>query len=331
MNQGFGFESYRTDLALEAMDRANRMFGAGRGVPGVESETEREDGIVVTRIRIRSEEGAQALGKPPGRYVTIEAPGLRRENRQLEDRVADRIAREFAAFFTEMGLPERAGVLVVGLGNRSVTPDALGPFVVEGVTVTRHLDAAVTAGDGRSIRPISAVAPGVLGTTGIETSEIVQGIVEKVRPVLVVAVDALASQSLERVCTTIQMADSGIHPGSGIGNKRKGLTRDTLGVPVLAVGVPTVVYASTIVNNTLEMLIRHVGRLAPSVQAAFGALGSMSGPERLSLVREVLEPLGQDLLVTPKDIDRFVADAARLIADGLNAALFGEKQPEKTV
>ena len=168
---------------------------------------------------------------------------------------------------------------------------------------------------------VSAMAPGVLGTTGIESSDIVYAIVEKSKPDLVIAIDALASRSIERVNTTIQIADTGIHPGSGIGNKRKGLTRETLGVPVIAIGVPTVVYASTIVNNSIDMMIRHFQNEKVNSAPIMGLLDRMQETERLQLVREVLDPVGHDLLVTPKEIDQFIEDIANIIASGLNAAL----------
>jgi spore protease len=170
-------------------------------------------------------------------------------------------------------------------------------------------------------RQVSAIAPGVLGTTGIETSEIVQGIVEKSKPDVIIAVDALASKAIERVNTTIQIADTGIHPGSGIGNKRKGLTQEILGVPVIAIGVPTVVYASTIVNNCIELLAQHFRKQTENTSAILGLLDQMSEQERIELMREVLNPLGHDLLVTPKEIDQFIEDIANIIASGLNAAL----------
>ncbi|CAK4851138.1 unnamed protein product [Aphanomyces euteiches] len=170
-------------------------------------------------------------------------------------------------------------------------------------------------------REVSAIAPGVLGTTGIESSEIVQGIVEKSKPDLVIAIDALASKSLQRVNTTIQIADTGIHPGSGIGNKRKGLTREILGVPVIAIGVPTVVYASTIVNSSIDLMVAHFQKETNKSDQILGMLNHLDENERLMLVKEVLTPLGQDLLVTPKEIDQFIEDVANIIASGLNAAL----------
>ncbi|WP_313732002.1 GPR endopeptidase [Cohnella nanjingensis] len=309
----------RTDLALEAKEMAETA--AGGGLPGVWSETDKNGGITVTRMHIQTEEGAKAIGKMPGHYVTLEVPELRRGDTDLQDRVATTFAREFEAFLNRVGIGQRDSVFVVGLGNWNVTPDALGPIVVENLMVTRQFFELMPDQVSDGYRPVSAVAPGVLGTTGIESSDIVQGIVQQAKPNLVIAVDALAARSLERVNTTIQIADTGIHPGSGIGNKRKGLTKDILGVPCIAIGVPTVLYASTIVNNTMEMVFAHMKQHTPDTSPLFGVFGTMSDTERLQLVKEVLEPVGHDLLVTPKEIDKFIEDIANVIASGLNAAL----------
>ncbi|KIL37919.1 peptidase [Gordoniibacillus kamchatkensis] len=311
--------SSRTDLALEARELAGGSDM--RPIPGVESDTYEEEGIRVTKISITSAEGSQAIGKLPGHYITLEVPALRNKDSDLQDRVATKFAQEFSSFLKRIGIGPDAKVLVIGLGNWNVTPDALGPMVVENVMVTRHYFELMPDQVSPGYRSVSAVAPGVLGTTGIESSEIVQGIVEKSRPELVIAIDALASKSLERVNTTIQIADTGIHPGSGIGNKRKGLTMQTLGVPVVAIGVPTVVYASTIINSALDMMHHHFQKQTANTSQILGLLDNMHENERLQLVREVLGPLGHDLLVTPKEIDQFIEDIANIIASGLNAAL----------
>lgn len=311
--------SVRTDLAVEAREMASEAHG--KQISGVEMNTTEEQGVRITSINISSEQGAQALNKQIGKYLTIEVPGLRQKDSDLQDRVATIFAKHFEAYLQEADITMDAKVLIVGLGNWNVTPDALGPIVVENVMVTRHYFELMPDQVGPGYRQVSAVAPGVLGITGIETSEIVQGIVERSKPDLVIAVDALASKALERVNTTIQIADTGIHPGSGIGNKRKGLTKDSLGVPVIAIGVPTVVYASTIVNSTIELLSQNFGKQTENTNAILGMLPDMSEEERLGMVREVLNPLGHDLLVTPKEIDQFIEDIANIIASGLNAAL----------
>jgi spore protease len=310
----------RTDLALEARDIAT-AGNDGQEIPGIRSESKRDNGVRVTKIHVLNEEGSRAINKLPGRYITIEVPALRQKDTTLQDRVAKRMAQEFEQFLMEAGIPKDAKVLIIGLGNWNVTPDALGPLVVENVMVTRHYFEMMPDDVGPGYRAVSAVAPGVLGTTGIESSEIVLGIVEKSKPDFVIAIDALASRSLDRVNTTIQISDTGIHPGSGIGNKRKGLTQEILGVPVIAIGVPTVVYASTIVNNSIDLMHKHFKQQTNHTGQILGLLDSMGEEERLMLVKEVLSPVGYDLLVTPKEIDEFIEDIANIIASGLNAAL----------
>ncbi len=307
------------DLALEAKELASQF--EGQQLPGIHTDVTEDDGILITRIDVLNEQGEQSIGKLKGHYITVEVPQLRNKDSKLQDRVATQFAKEFEAFLQKLNIPKHAKVLVIGLGNWNVTPDALGPIVVENVMVTRHYFELMPGQVSPGYRPVSAVAPGVLGTTGIETSEIVQGIVEKSNPDLIIAVDALASKAIERVNTTIQIADTGIHPGSGIGNKRKGLTKEILGVPVIAIGVPTVVFASTIVNSTLELITQNFKKQTSNTSAILGVVAEMTEQERLEMVREVLNPLGHDLLVTPKEIDTFIEDIANIIASGLNAAL----------
>ncbi|QHT60264.1 GPR endopeptidase [Paenibacillus lycopersici] len=307
------------DLALEAKELAES--GGNGPVPGVLSEVTDDDGIKITRLDITTEEGSRIMGKMIGHYVTFEVPELRKQDTGLQDRVATKLAQEFAGFLERIGVGKAANVLIVGLGNWNVTPDALGPIVVENTLVTRHFFELMPNEVAPGYRNVSAIAPGVLGITGIESSDIVQGIVDRSKPDLIIAIDALASKALERVNTTIQIADTGIHPGSGIGNKRRGLTKDILGVPVVAIGVPTVLYASTIVSNSIDLLREHLMRHAGQADGFMGLLDSIDENERLQLVREALGPLGHDLLVTPKEIDQFIEDIANIVASGLNAAL----------
>ncbi|KAA9007681.1 GPR endopeptidase [Paenibacillus spiritus] len=316
----------RTDLAIEARELAAR--GGARTIPGVNENVEEADGITITRLSVTTAAGSQAIGRSLGNYVTLEVPGLRTGDTGLQQKVAEAFAREFEEFMARIGIGKDAPVLIVGLGNWNVTPDSLGPLVVENALITRQFYELVPDQVSPGYRNVSAIAPGVLGLTGIESSDIVQGIVERTKPAAVIAIDALASRSLERVNTTIQIADIGIHPGSGIGNKRRGLTKEVLGVPCIAIGVPTVCYASTIVNNVLEMMSSHFGGTgAPHTKRIMGLLNDISEQERLSLVKEVLEPLGHDLIVTPKEIDEFIEDIANVVASGLNAALHEAVDP----
>lgn len=325
MKQAREWHSPQIDLALEAQEVASQQ--GNEQIPGVRSEMDEDSGIRVTRIEITSPQGSQAIGKKQGNYITLEVPGLRNKDTQLQHRVTQTFAREFEQLLKRLGISKQKKALIIGLGNWNVTPDSLGPLVVENITVTRHYFQLMPDQMDEGYREVSAVAPGVLGTTGIETGEIVQGIVQKSKPDFVIAIDALASRALERVNTTIQIADTGIHPGSGLGSKRVGLTKETLGVPCIAIGVPTVVYASTIVNNCIEMMIENVKKQTDNTQYIFGALDALSSEERQAMVREVLNPLGQDLLVTPKEIDQFIEDIANVIAMGLNESLHEAVRP----
>lgn len=318
--------SVRTDLAVDARE----MAGHAGPIPGVDEEITEKDGIKITRLNVLNEAGSQAIGRVKGHYITLEVPGLRNGDTKLQEQVAEAFAREFEDFLALIGIQKKQTVLIVGLGNWNVTPDSLGPLVVENVLVTRQYFQLMPDQVAPGYREISAIAPGVLGLTGIESSEIVQGIVERTKPDLIIAIDALASKSLERVNTTIQIADIGIHPGSGIGNKRRGLTKEVLGVPVVAIGVPTVCYASTIVNNVMEMMKNHFGQETNQTRQIMGMLDDINEQERLALVKEVLEPLGHDLIVTPKEIDEFIEDIANIVASGLNAALHDAVDPGNT-
>lgn len=323
--------SVRTDLAVESKEMAETANGGP--VPGLQEQVDEQDGIKITRIDVTNEAASKQIGRMIGHYITIEVPGLRTHDTDLQERVSAAFAKEFSQFLDKIGIGQGAKVLVVGLGNWNVTPDALGPLVVENIMVTRHYFELAPDQVASGYREVSAVAPGVLGITGIESSEIVQGITERTKPDLIIAIDALASRSLERVNTTIQIADIGIHPGSGIGNKRRGLTKDILGIPCIAIGVPTVCYASTIVNNAFDLMKSHFNQEkgnedAGQTQQIMGLLTELSESERLRLVKEVLEPLGHDLIVTPKEIDEFIEDIANVIASGLNISLHEAVNPD---
>lgn len=308
--------SVSTDLALEA----HQIFSPQHGgtIPGVELSEEEQDGIHITRMKILDEVGGKIMGKVPGNYLTLEIPGLRYKDPMLQRRVSETLAAEFREFAP---LTPESTVLIIGLGNRKVTPDSLGPLVCDNLFVTRHLyDHMPEVVQGGGYRPVAAVAPGVLGITGIETSEIVHGIVKKIKPDLVIAVDALASRSLERVNTTIQIADVGISPGAGVGNKRKGLNKKSLGVPVIAIGVPTVVDAVTITSDAMDLIVSRLEQDVPG-NGMSKLFANFDEQEKKQLIFELLQPIGQNLMVTPKEIDTFVEDVANVLANGLNVAL----------
>ncbi len=284
----------RTDLALEARELWRESAGETTRLTGVEAHEGEREGVPVTTVRILDERGERALGKPRGTYVTLTLDGLPRREEDILTRSAQALAGELRELMGEA--PPDGLALVVGLGNRAITPDAVGPKVHEHTLVTRHLVEQAPEHFG-GMRPVASLAAEVLGSTGVESGEVVKAVCEKIHPACVIAVDALASRSLERLCRTVQLADTGIHPGSGVGNHRFRLTRETLGAPVIAVGVPTVV---------------DCGTLAADLTGA---------EEPLSLGE------GGSLLVTPKDIDSQVNDLSRVIALGLNLAL----QPGLTV
>jgi spore protease len=307
----------RTDLAMEARELAQEQNQYE--IPGIKVENaEPVEGISISRVEVVSKLGEENIGKPIGNYITLEAPGIWDRNPEYEEQVKQHLANEIRRLIR---LNDDSVILIVGLGNWNVTPDAVGPKVVDKVLVTRHIFEFVPDQVDDRMRRICAIAPGVLGITGIETGEIVKGIVDKVKPDLVIAIDALASRKTDRIGSTIQIADTGINPGSGIGNKRMGLTRESLGVPTLAVGVPTVVYAHTIGRDALEMLIREFTKQAEPHSEFYKMLQSMNEQHLNSLVGEVLtEGLG-DLVVTPKEVDMLIDDAAGIIADGINLAI----------
>ena len=290
---------FRTDLAMECV-------GESRGqLDGVRVCTRQIDGMTHTRIRIEDERAAELLGRQKGEYITVEC----RDLPHCESRRRDLLARMIAAAVRGM-LPKEGEVLVVGLGNRNVTADALGTRVVERMLVTRHLQQAIAEEMQGKLRGVSAIAPGVLGLTGIETAELCRGLVRHVRPAAVIAIDALAAFESERICTAVQITDTGIEPGSGVGNHRLGLTQETLGVKVIAVGVPMVVYASTIARDAMARLVRESGAVEP---------GNEDAAE--SLLRQYTDGFLGDMVVTPREIDELVLNVADLLSDGLNQAL----------
>ena len=283
----------RTDLALEAREIWQESAREEEKIEGVEMEEADREGFPVTTVRVINEQGAETLGKPVGNYVTLELAGLRRREEDAFPRAANALAAELRNLFN---LNVGDSALVVGLGNRAITPDNIGPAAVDHTLVTRHLVEQVPEHFGH-FRPVAALAAGVLASTGVESGELVRSVVDKIKPACVIAIDALASRSLKRVCSTIQLADTGITPGSGVGNHRSALNRETLGVPVIALGVPTVVDVATLCADVLEEAGK--GDLEP----------------------EALRGAGAGMMVTPRDIDQSAADLAKVIGYGVSLAL----------
>jgi len=348
--------SVRTDLAIEARELALEHKGVEgeRNISQIEGVIikEREiDDIKVALVEV-TEAGEKEIGKKKGSYLTIEVQGIREQNTEVQQKVEKVLATEFSHFLTRNNISKDSSCLVVGLGNWNVTPDALGPAVVENLVITRHLFELQPHAVEEGFRSVSAISPGVMGITGIETSDIILGVIEKSKPDFLIVIDALAARSIERVNSTIQISDTGIHPGSGVGNKRKELSQETLGIPVIAIGIPTVVDAVSITSDAIDFILKHFGKelkegdrpsrsLAPAGfsfgkrkklteedlpgeqerQTFLGIVGGLSDEEKRKLIYEVLSPIGHNLMVTPKEVDVFIEDMANLIANGLNAAL----------
>lgn len=311
----------RTDLAVE--NRELYKEGKAGEVPGVEVKTENLKDISITRVKITTPEGVEAMGKPIGNYITLEVPDLNQNLSDLNDKTANALANEIRSIAS---LTNESVILVVGLGNWNVTPDALGPKVISKIAVTRHLKEYAPEYIEKGARTVCCMAPGVLGITGIETGEIIKGVVEKIKPDLIIAIDALASRKMERISTTIQIADTGINPGSGVGNKRMGLSRETLGVPVIAIGIPTVVDAATMANDTLDLMIGTMARQVNEGSEFFNMLHRLSEQDKNELIRDILSPYVGDLVVTPKEIDSIISNISEVVANGINISMHGNME-----
>ncbi len=314
----------RTDLVIEAHEifmnssQAREQAAEHKTPPGVEVENAGDDDVKVTRVRITSPTGEQSIGKPMGNYITLEVPQLKDNNAEVNQKTIDTLAKELKSI---LNLKPDSTTLVVGLGNWNVTPDAIGPKVISNLMVTKHLLEYVPEHVDEGVRPVCAISPGVMGITGIETGEIVKGVVERVKPDALIAIDALAARSMERVSTTIQIADTGIAPGGGVGNKRMELSKATLGMPVVAIGVPTVVDAATLTNDAMDLIIDSLIKEAPSDSSFYNTLKNIDREEKYELIKQALNPFVGHLIVTPKEIDDIISRVSKVVANGLNMAL----------
>lgn len=292
----------RTDLALEARESFPDDDVEIKGVILTE-EYDEENKIRITTVQIKDDRGAKAMQKPIGTYITIEAPELNQSsedyNRPVSDLIADNIKKL-------TGKLSKDDILVVGLGNREVTPDALGPMVVDNLFVTRHLirEYGREFKERNHLGSVSAISPGVMAQTGMESVEIVKGIIEETKPKIIIVIDALASRSIDRVNTTVQISDTGISPGSGVGNNRQALNEETLGVKVIAIGTPTVVDAATIVADTLSKYLESTG---------------FSEEEIFKFISEVNGKQMYNMFVTPKNIDEAVKQVSYTISEAINS------------
>lgn len=343
-------EPVRTDLAIEAKNMYTSSEKDKDKIPGVTSKERTVDDIRINRITV-SEAGEETIQKKAGTYITIFADGVKTQDTKRQGNASKVLAKELMWMMKQNNVKPMDKGLIVGLGNWNVTPDALGPMTIDKVMVTNHLFELEYETVQEGYRPIGALSPGVMGVTGMETSDIVLSLIDDFAPGFVIVIDALASRSIERINETIQLTDTGIHPGSGVGNQRKELSEEALGIPVMAIGVPTVVDAVTIASDTLDYLLKHMGRewsekdrprntLLPDSlpihhedltsddfpdeerrSTFLGLVGNLSDGEKRALLEEVLSPMGRNMIVTPKEVDGFMKDMAHLIAEGINASL----------
>ena len=308
--------NFRTDLALERRDLFKKANNISNEVDGLETQEESfTDDIKISRVKVLNDNGEQAIGKRKGTYITIDIKNLKIAGEDEIQKASEAVTKELKNLIGALVDPQE-DILVVGLGNLYVTPDALGPKVVNEIDITRHLLNYMPDVLDKDTRPVSAIAPGVLGTTGIETLEVIKGIVENIHPKLIIVIDALASRSIERISSTVQLADTGIIPGAGVGNKRKELTIDTLGVPVIAIGVPTVVEAATIAADSLDLFIQKLQEEAHSNDF----LNQLQEEDKYQMIKDVLQPADYNFIVTPKEIDELIENMSSVVARGINYA-----------
>lgn len=309
----------RTDLALETREKFEEDNVEIKGVKVDEKYLE-ETEIKVTTMVIETENGAKAMGRPKGNYITVEASDMDGQDEEYHQRISMELARIIKNLLPKT--EEKLSVLIVGLGNREVTPDALGPRVVDQMMITRHVlkEFGKYAFGEEEVTSVSGIVPGVMAQTGMESQEIIRGIIEETTPDVLIAIDALAARSTKRLSRTIQITDTGINPGSGVGNHRHGLSKETVGIPVIAIGVPTVVDAATIVSDTMQNLIQAMEESA-HLQSLSTGLNALNAMEKYELIRELLSPQLNTMFVTPKDIDESVRKLSDTISEGLNIAL----------
>ena len=302
-----GSYGIRTDLALAATERFTEENVEIRGVEISEDYDEEKD-VRTTVVKITTENGARTMGRPQGNYITIEAPGLSMSDGDYHREISEKLALHLKKL---IHLEREQSILVVGLGNSAITADSLGPHVVDNLYITRHMirEYGLKSMGKERMHRVSGIIPGVMAQTGMETSEIVQGIVAETKPDVVIAIDALAARSTRRLNRTIQITDTGINPGSGVGNHRVGLTEENLQVKVIGIGVPTVVDAATIVRDSMAHL-----------------LDALEETEQKEFLEEMISPHLHTMFVTPRDVDETVKYLSYTISEGLNIAF--SQQPE---
>ena len=308
--------NFRTDLALERRDIYKKINKLNE-IDGVESnEKNINDKIKISKVKITNKNGENAIGKPIGNYITIDVKGLKVANDDEIQKISEVLSQELREML-DSHIDKQSDILIVGLGNVYVTPDALGPKVINEIDVTRHLIKYLPQYVEKGTRPVSAIAPGVLGTTGIETVEILKGIVEYTKPQLLIVIDALASRSIDRISSTIQLSDTGIIPGAGVGNVRQGINEETLGIPVISIGIPTVVELATLVSDGIDIFIDKLQEKAESNEY----LNRLQQNDKYEEVKKALNVGEYNMIVTPKEIDDLIENMKDIVARGINFAV----------
>lgn len=309
--------NFRTDLASERRDLYQKANNLENKIDGIESEKEEiNQNIIVERVRITNEAGEKAINKPIGNYITIDVKNLKIIQEEEIQKAAETLSDELRKII-ENQVGRKDEILVVGLGNIYVTPDSLGPKVINEIDITRHILKYMPEYLDKDTRSVSAISPGVLGTTGIETVEILKGIVDNVHPKLLIVIDALASRSIERISSTVQISDTGIVPGAGVGNTRQEISKATLGIPVVAIGIPTVVELATLVSDGIDIFI---GKLQEKAQSN-EYLNKLQTDDKYEEVKEALNVGDYNMIVTPKEIDDLIENMKDIVARGINYAV----------
>lgn len=314
--------NFRTDMADERVDTYKKVKNVSE-VDGIKVNTESRNGIVTTVVDVLNEQGKEALKKEIGKYITIEISDLSKLEKENNDEVASVLSNKLKEL---IGSDNTKSILVVGLGNEAATPDALGPKVTKEVNITRHIINFAKELVEPNTRSVSAISPGVLGTTGIETSEIILSVVEKIKPDIIIAIDSLASSSIQRIGNTIQLSNTGITPGAGVRNKREGLNQDTLGIPVIAIGVPTVVDIATITNEAIDKMLNSAKKEMEEFSNKIIAKGQIESifeylekDTRYDMISNILNT--ENYIVTPKEVDEVIEEMSSIIACGINKAV----------
>ena len=308
--------NFRTDMAVERTDIYKKVNNIQKDINGIEAENEIQKDIEISRVKITNEEGEKALAKPIGNYITLDVKNMKTADEEKIEEIAEAVANELRDVIGKH-IKDTEDILVVGLGNLEVTPDSLGPKVISHIEITRHILEYMPKLMPEDTRPVSAISPGVLGTTGIETMEILKGIVENIKPKLLIVIDALAARSIERISSSIQIADTGIVPGAGVDNKRKEISRKTLGIPVIALGIPMVVDLASITNDCIDLFIESLQQKAMSNEY----LNELKEKDNYEEIKEALIPRDYNMIVTPKEIDILIENMSRIVSKGINKAL----------